>query len=132
MSRGRSTCTSTSSSSATSSPHEATMALPPPVTTGDYPLGTILPFAGILNQDQQQQAGWLYCHGQALSGTTYADLFGVIGTAFGNGDGTSTFDLPDLRGIIGRGADNGAGVDPDAATRTAAAPGGNTGAIVGS
>jgi microcystin-dependent protein len=102
------------------------------VTVGDYPIGTITSFAGTLNQDQLQQAGWLYCNGEALSRTNYAALFSVIGTAYGNGDGVSTFDLPDLRGIIGRGADNGAGVDPDAATRTAAAPGGNTGAIVGS
>lgn len=106
--------------------------LPPPVTVGDYPLGTICPFAGALNQAQLASAGWLYCDGAAVSRTDYAALFAVIGTAFGSGDGVSTFDLPDLRGIVARGADNGAGVDPDAASRTASAPGGNTGAVVGS
>jgi microcystin-dependent protein len=105
--------------------------LPPPVT-GDYPIGTICAFAGVLDQDQLASAGWLYCDGTAVSRTNYADLFAVIGTAFGNGDGVSTFDLPDLRGIVGRGADNSAGVDPDAASRSASAPGGNTGPIVGS
>jgi microcystin-dependent protein len=102
------------------------------VTVGDYPIGTITSFAGILNQDQLQAAGWLYCNGEAVSRTQYQDLFNVILTAFGDGDGTSTFDLPDLRGIVARGADNGAGVDPDAATRVAAAPGGNVGPKVGS
>jgi microcystin-dependent protein len=106
--------------------------LPPPVTVGDYPIGTVCPYASILNQDQLATAGWLYCDGAAVSRTTYANLFAVIGTAFGNGDGVSTFDLPDLRGIVARGADNGAGVDPDAASRVVSAPGGNTGAVVGS
>jgi microcystin-dependent protein len=106
--------------------------LPPPVTVGDYPIGTVCPYAGILNQDDLATAGWLYCNGTAVSRTTYANLFALLGTAFGNGDGVSTFDLPDLRGIVARGADNGAGVDPDAASRVASAPGGNTGAVVGS
>lgn len=42
--------------------------------------------------------GTLLCHGQEVSRTTYADLFAVIGTAFGAGDGATTFKLPDLRG----------------------------------
>jgi microcystin-dependent protein len=41
--------------------------------------------------------GWMACGGQEISRTTYADLFGVIGTQFGNGDGTKTFNIPDLR-----------------------------------
>jgi microcystin-dependent protein len=42
--------------------------------------------------------GWLICDGSAVSRTTYADLFAVLGTAYGVGDGTTTFNLPDLRG----------------------------------
>ncbi len=42
--------------------------------------------------------GWAMCHGQALSRTDYADLFAAIGTQFGDGDGTTTFNLPDCRG----------------------------------
>ncbi|MCG3127539.1 MAG: hypothetical protein CHACPFDD_02401 [Phycisphaerae bacterium] len=42
-------------------------------------------------------AGWLICDGSAVSRTTYATLFGVIGTIYGPGDGSSTFNLPDLR-----------------------------------
>jgi microcystin-dependent protein len=53
--------------------------------------------------------GWLKCAGAAISRTTYADLFAVIGIAFGAGDGSNTFNLPDCRGrvlgAIGQGAD---------------------------
>ena len=47
--------------------------------------------------------GWLLCDGSAVSRTTYADLFAVIGTNFGIGDGSTTFNLPDLRGRVGVG-----------------------------
>lgn len=42
-------------------------------------------------------AGWLFCDGSAISRTMYGALFGVIGTTFGVGDGSTTFNLPDLR-----------------------------------
>ena len=42
--------------------------------------------------------GWLECYGQAISRTTYSDLFSIISTTYGVGDGSSTFNLPDLRG----------------------------------
>lgn len=42
--------------------------------------------------------GWLICDGTAISRTTYAALFSVLGTTYGVGDGSSTFNLPDLRG----------------------------------
>lgn len=41
--------------------------------------------------------GWLVCNGTAVSRTTYAALFAVIGTTFGSGDGSTTFNLPDMR-----------------------------------
>lgn len=53
----------------------------------------------------------LLCNGLAVSRTTYATLFAVIGTAYGVGDGSTTFQLPDFRGYFLRGADNGRGVD---------------------
>jgi microcystin-dependent protein len=43
-------------------------------------------------------AGWLLCDGSAVSRTTYSALFAAIGTAYGAGDGTTTFSLPDYRG----------------------------------
>lgn len=47
--------------------------------------------------------GWLLCNGQAVSRTTYAALFSAIGTAWGSGDGSTTFNVPDLRGRVPRG-----------------------------
>lgn len=76
--------------------------------------------------------GYAECNGQNLSRTTYADLFARIGVKWGNGDGSTTFTTPDFRGKFLRGWDHGAGNDPDAATRTAQATGGNTGDNVGS
>lgn len=55
--------------------------------------------------------GFLECNGAALSRTSYATLFSVIGTVFGAGDGSTTFNLPDLRGEFLRGWDHGRGVD---------------------
>lgn len=47
--------------------------------------------------------GWLKANGAAVSRTTYAALFGAIGTTFGSGNGSTTFNLPDLRGEFVRG-----------------------------
>jgi len=55
--------------------------------------------------------GFLKCNGAAVSRTTYSDLFSAIGTTFGAGDGSTTFELPDLRGEFLRGWDDGRGVD---------------------
>jgi len=76
--------------------------------------------------------GWLIAHGQAVSRTTYATLFAAVGTRFGSGDGSTTFNVFDGRGIVPRGRDNGAGRDPDAASRVALATGGATGDNIGS
>lgn len=76
--------------------------------------------------------GWFLCDGSTVSRTTYAPLFTAIGTAFGSGNGTTTFHLPDLRGRFLRGLDNGAGRDSNAAARTAMNGGGSTGDNIGS
>lgn len=55
--------------------------------------------------------GWLPCEGQAISRNTYARLFANIGTTFGTGNGTTTFNLPDLRGEFIRGWANARSVD---------------------
>ena len=49
-------------------------------------------------------SGWALCQGQALNRTTYAELFDLIGTTFGSGDGSTTFNLPNLKGraIVGQ------------------------------
>lgn len=45
-------------------------------------------------------AGWLYCDGSPVSRTTYAALFSKVGTNWGVGDGSTTFNLPDYRGVM--------------------------------
>lgn len=55
--------------------------------------------------------GWLKANGAAISRTTYATLFAAIGTTFGVGDGSTTFNLPDLRGYFSRNWDDGRGID---------------------
>lgn len=56
-------------------------------------------------------AGYLKRNGAAVSRTTYARLFAKIGTTYGVGDGSSTFNLPDGRGVFDRGLDEGRGLD---------------------
>ncbi|MBI1408110.1 MAG: hypothetical protein GC145_18515 [Caulobacter sp.] len=55
--------------------------------------------------------GWLECDGAAVSRADYSVLFAVIGTTYGGGDGSTTFNLPDMRGEFARGWDHGRGVD---------------------
>lgn len=66
------------------------------------PTGAVLPYGGTT-----APGGWLLCNGQAVSRTTQATLFAVIGTTYGDGDGTTTFNLPDLSGRFPLGAGNG-------------------------
>ncbi|MEM5794749.1 MAG: tail fiber protein [Bacillota bacterium] len=70
------------------------------------PAGAVQPFAMSV-----APAGWLKCNGAAVSRTTYAALFTAIGTTFGAGNGSTTFNLPDLRGEFIRGYDDSRGVD---------------------
>ena len=56
-------------------------------------------------------SGFLKCNGAAISRTSYAALFAVIGTTFGAGDGSTTFNVPDLRGEFVRGWDDARGID---------------------
>ena len=73
------------------------------------PVGVVQMWAGA-----SAPSGWLLCQGQAVSRTTYAALYAVCGTAYGTGDGSSTFNLPDLRarmplGLNGSGTFNALG-----------------------
>ena len=56
-------------------------------------------------------SGWLKANGAAVSRTAYATLFAALGTTFGAGNGSTTFNLPDLRGEFPRGWDDSRGVD---------------------
>jgi microcystin-dependent protein len=95
---------------------------------GVVPTGAVLPFAGPASAVPQ---GWLLCDGLELDPDTHPQLYAVLGTAHG-GNAPFSFRIPDYRGFFLRGVDGGAGVDPDASTRLAMAPGGNTGNAVGS
>lgn len=70
------------------------------------PSGSVMMWAG-----NTAPAGYLLCNGTAVSRTTYAALFSVIGGIYGGGNGSTTFNLPDLRGVFVRGLDNGRGLD---------------------
>jgi microcystin-dependent protein len=71
------------------------------------PVGSVMMYAKL-----GVPTGWLECSGAAVSRTTYAELFAEIGTVFGVGDGSTTFNLPNMRGEFARGWDNGRGIDP--------------------
>jgi len=75
------------------------------------PTGTVLPFAGI-----NAPTGYLFCDGDAISRTTYSDLFGIIETTYGVGDGSTTFNIPDLRGRVVAGQDDMGGSSADRLT----------------
>ncbi|WP_110950430.1 phage tail-collar fiber domain-containing protein [Pseudomonas bohemica] len=62
--------------------------------------------------------GWLKRNGAAVSRTTYAALFARIGTLWGAGDGSTTFNLPDARGYFDRAWDDARGIDPSRAFAT--------------
>lgn len=98
-----------------------------PAPSSGVPAGTV-----ISSFATATPSGYLYCDGSAVSRVTYADLFAAIGTSCGSGDGITTFNLPDTRGRFLRGQASGQTVDPDRASRTAMAAGGNTGDNVGS
>lgn len=87
------------------------------------PPGTIIDYAGATTP-----VGYLLCAGQAVSRSTYARLFTAIGTLWGSGDGSTTFNVPDLRGMSVFGKDNMGGT---AANRITVAGGNIDGTVLG-
>lgn len=79
----------------------STLAVFNPITAG-----TVMMFSA-----STAPTGWVKANGAALSRTTYASLFTSIGTTFGSGDGSTTFNVPDLRGEFLRSWDDGRGAD---------------------
>tara|TARA_R110002020_G_scaffold143956_5_gene316807 strand:+ start:484 stop:2274 length:1791 start_codon:yes stop_codon:yes gene_type:complete len=65
-----------------------------PTTAAMIPVGSILPYA---SGGGNVPWGWLLCNGQAVNRYTYTDLLSVIGTSYGVGDGSTTFNIPDLK-----------------------------------
>ena len=85
------------------------------------PSGALMPFAGA-----SAPTGFLLCHGQAVSRTTYATLFSAISTTYGTGDGSSTFNLPDLRGRVIAGQDDMGGASANRLTNQTGGLNGDT------
>jgi microcystin-dependent protein len=77
-----------------------------------YPVTGIAPGTVSMFAMSAPLPGWLECDGSAISRATYASLFATIGTTYGSGDGSTTFNIPDTRGYFGRAWDHGAGRDP--------------------
>ena len=88
-----------------------------------------MPFAGT----SVPSGGWLWCNGQAVSQTTYANLFAAIGTTFNNSPGAGNFNVPDMRGNAPFGRDNmgGAGVTGRITTAVSSIAGSTLGTIGG-
>ena len=75
------------------------------------PIAAIIDYAG-----GTAPSGWMFCYGQALSRTAYAALFAAIGTQYGAGDGSTTFNVPDIRGRVTAGRDTMGGTTADRMT----------------
>jgi microcystin-dependent protein len=90
-------------------------------TVGAVPAGGVMPFAG-----STAPAGWLLCFGQAVSRSQYGELFAVLGTSYGSGDGSTTFNLPDLRGRVVAGEDDMGGSAANRLTAAVSGVAGNT------
>jgi microcystin-dependent protein len=69
------------------------------------PVGSMWMYGG-----SSAPSGWLFCDASAVSRTTYSALYTIIGTTFGSGDGSTTFNLPDLKGRTPIGAGTGSGL----------------------
>lgn len=77
------------------------MTTPPGQTAPGVPSGSM-----VIWTTDSAPTDWLLCYGQAVSRTTYAALYAVIGDTFGAGDGSTTFNLPDMRGRFPLGQDD--------------------------
>lgn len=85
------------------------------------PAGSLMPYAGTT-----EPTGWLFCYGQAISRSTYAALFTAIGTTYGSGDGSTTFNVPDLRGRVIAGQDDMGGTSANRLTNQSGGLDGDT------
>ena len=81
------------------------------ISTETIPAGSVMPYAG-----STAPSGWLLSYGQEISRSTYAALFAAIGTTYGIGDGSTTFNVPDLRGRLVAGQDDMGGTSADRLT----------------
>jgi microcystin-dependent protein len=90
-------------------------------SASSVPSGTVVSYAG-----SSAPSGWLLCDGSAVSRSTYSDLFSALGTVYGSGNGSTTFNLPDLRGRTVFGLDNMGGTAANRLTTTGGISANNT------
>jgi microcystin-dependent protein len=101
------------------------------MSLGGVPVGSVIPYAGS-NSPALEAQGWMLCDGRALRRRDFPELFQVIRTFHGHGDGVNTYNIPDYRGMFLRGVSGDTDRDPDRGIRSAAQPGGAEGNSVGS
>jgi len=77
------------------------------------PPGVVVPYVATT-----APTGWIVCDGSAISRTTYAALFAIIGTTYGSGDGSTTFNIPDMRARVPVGYNNSGTLNPGTNQRT--------------
>ena len=87
------------------------------------PTATIVPWSSA-----SVPTGFLECNGQAVSRSTYADLFAIVSTTYGSGDGASTFNVPDLQNNVAVGKSNNKALASTGGANTVA----STGNVAGS
>ena len=85
------------------------------------PTASLMPYAGTA-----APTGYLLCDGAAISRTTYSSLFGIVGTTYGVGDGSTTFNIPDLRGRVIAGQDDMGGTSANRLTNQSGGLNGDT------
>jgi len=85
------------------------------------PTASLMPYAG-----SSAPTGFLLCDGAAISRTIYSSLFGIVGTTYGVGDGSTTFNIPDLRGRVIAGQDDMGGTSANRLTNQSGGLNGDT------
>jgi hypothetical protein len=93
-------------------------------------VGTVIAYAGPTERIPSDE-GWTLCDGRPLSRREFPELFSVIHTLHGAGDGVNTFNIPDFRGYFLRGVSGSGDADPDKEARQASMSGGASGNEVG-
>jgi hypothetical protein len=118
------------------SPRQQILSAPFSIRAGNgSPVGAVHSYVG-----KTDPPGWLLCDGRAVSRAEYKELFELVGTFYGDGDGLTTFNIPDYRGMFLRGADDpdedgemsAAGRDPDTASRIRPFDDETAGGVIGS
>lgn len=102
-------------------------------TVDSYHYFDLMPIGAVIDytSDTMPSGNWMLLYGQAISRTTYATLFALIGTVYGVGNGSTTFNLPDVRGRVVAGQDDMGGTSANRLTNPGSTTGGIDGDVLG-